>query len=281
MQKFLNNIKILPRSAIRWLRDKYLAILDLQDRITKKEHELVPPRSLHFVGDGDFKTTGETFFKHFVDKGALCPNETVLDIGCGSGRMAIPLMNYIKLPGEYTGFDISKKAILWCQENISRRNPCFNFIYADIINKEYNPKGKVSSSNYRFPCDAASIDFAFATSVFTHLKSDDAYHYLTEIYRCLKESGRAFLTFFILDTFNKQQVNDRNALLDFSTKLENCYTIDKRTPERAIAYSDDVLKNLISDAGLFIREPIFWGSWSGRKSMLNTQDIVIVTKKST
>jgi SAM-dependent methyltransferase len=278
MYRFLRCANWLPRPLVKWLRDRYLGALDLNDRIQGRSDDLVPPRSLHFIGGGDFQKIGENFFHHFVDVCDLRPDETILDIGCGTGRMAIPLLEYIREPGAYIGFDISEKAIRWCQDHITSLNPRFTFVFADMWNKEYNPKGKISACDYRLPCEAASIDFAFATSVFTHMRLPDVRHYLSELHRSLKPSGRAMLTFFIMDETNQRLVRDGKASAHFSTKLENCYTIDRRTPERAIAYTEVAILNLFSDVGLCIKEPILWGSWSGRASMLNFQDVVIATK---
>ena len=277
MCSFLRSANWLPRPLVKWVRDRYLAVLDLNDWVRGRTNDLVPPRSQHFIGWEDFREIGKGFFRHFVDVCDLRPDETILDIGCGTGRMAIPLLEYIKGAGAYLGFDISEKAIRWCQDHITSLNPCFTFVFADIWNKEYNPRGKIAARDYSFPCKTASIDFAFATSVFTHMRLPDVQHYLVELHRSLKPSGRAMLTFFIMDETNQRLVQDGEASARFSIKLENCYTIDRRTPERAIAYTEVTIRNLFAEAGLRIKEPIRWGSWSGRANMLTFQDVVIAT----
>lgn len=270
--------QLLPRPLVRFMRDSYLAFLDLKDRFTGKAGPLTPPRSLHFIGAGDFERIGEVFLDHFIKVGGLKENETVLDIGCGTGRMAIPMMNYLSESGAYHGFDISKNAIAWCQRAITSRKPNFKFYYANIYNKEYNSRGKVSAAEYDFPCDDNSVDFAFATSVFTHMRRGEVEHYLAELNRTLKPSGRAMVSFFILDEENKRLVRERRAVYDFAHDLGDCLTVDPITPERAIAYNLEDLTRMVANAGLMIKQPILFGSWSGRESMLDTQDIVIVVK---
>ena len=53
------------------------------------------PRGLSFVGCGDFEQIGREYLGHFKELGGLRPDSRVLDIGCGIGRMAIPLMDYL------------------------------------------------------------------------------------------------------------------------------------------------------------------------------------------
>lgn len=75
----------------------------------------------------------------------------MLDVGCGSGRMALPLTGYLNREGRYAGFDVSREAIAWCTENISGSHPNFEFTAVDIQNGAYNPTGKYESSDFRFP----------------------------------------------------------------------------------------------------------------------------------
>jgi SAM-dependent methyltransferase len=267
----------LPRPLVRSVRDSYLFVLDLKDSIQGRRDDLVPPRSLHYVGGGDFRRIGQQHLNQFIDLCTLRPDETVLDIGCGTGRMAVPLLSYLNESGSYTGFDIAPKAIRWCQRHISVRNPRFSFVFADIYNKEYNPRGRSSAAEYRFPCDTAAVDFAFATSVFTHMRTAEVKRYLTELRRVMAPSGRAMLSFFILDEFNRRLVREGRASFRFDTALDGCFTVDPRTPERAIAYTEASLMALFAEAGLEIRPPIAYGSWSGRAGVLDAQDIVIAT----
>ena len=48
----------------------------------------------------------------------------MLDVGCGTGRMAVPLTGYLS-DEEYEGFDLMPEVIEWCQENITPDIPTF------------------------------------------------------------------------------------------------------------------------------------------------------------
>lgn len=62
----------------------------------------IPPTRLRFVGRDNFTATGCEFLRYFTEYGGMKPDNSVLDVGCGIGRMAIPMTNYLKrgtIPG--------------------------------------------------------------------------------------------------------------------------------------------------------------------------------------
>jgi hypothetical protein len=67
----------------------------LGEQIVRNRFLPVPPPERIFVGDGGFLPIGVEFLKWFVRLGDLKPDERVLDLGCGIGRMeplrALPL----------------------------------------------------------------------------------------------------------------------------------------------------------------------------------------------
>lgn len=78
----------LPRPLIKFLRNTYLAALDIKDRLQGKADEFTPPRSLHFIGGGDFRTIGDRFVQHFVKVGNLKPTKQfwILAVGWAGWR---------------------------------------------------------------------------------------------------------------------------------------------------------------------------------------------------
>ena len=114
---------------------------------------MTPPRSMSFDIGGNFKKAGEEFKGYFIELGGLQPDDKVLDVGCGVGRMAIPLTDYLSSDGEYRGFDIVKKGIEWSQNRISTQFNNFNFTHSNVYNQYYNRLGTVQAKDYQFPYD--------------------------------------------------------------------------------------------------------------------------------
>ncbi len=269
----------VPQPTKARLKTLYWSLRALIDPRTAKDDQ-VPPKSLaHLAGGGDFETIGQEYKRYFIELGGLRPDDRVLDVGCGVGRMAVALAGYLSPAGEYRGFDLGAGGIHWCQTHITPRFPNFQFWHSDIYNKAYNPRGRVKSQEFEFPYANAYFDFAFLTSVFTHMLLPDVEHYLGELARVLRPGGTCLATFFLLDETALDLIARSQGRLDFSTAVEGGLTINKRTPEAAIAFQEGLVRSLFDKSRLEIQEPIHWGGWSGRGKSLSSQDIVIARKR--
>ena len=267
----------LPKPVKGFVKHLYLGVLDLSDAAERRRN-MTPPRSMNFVGDGDFTAVGIEFRSLFSQYGGLRPEHRVLDVGCGIGRMAVPLTSFISADGEYQGFDIVQSGIEWCQKNITPRYPNFHFRHVDIRNNDYNPNGLCQASSYKFPYENSSFDFVFLTSVFTHMFPPDMENYLAEISRVLKTGGRCFITFFLMNEESEDLMRKKPGSRNFIYKLDGCSTTTMENPEAAIAFPERYIRDSFLERGLSIEEPIRYGSWCGRTKFLSYQDIVIATK---
>lgn len=256
----------------RVLRSLQLRLLDAADRARGRGDRLVPPRRLNLVGDSDFRATGDEFIRYFVDLAGLEPDEQVLDVGCGIGRMARPLAAYLRPPGTYEGFDIVPEGIAWCQPRYARAYPHFHFQLADVTNGLYRPHDGVPAHEYTFPYPDEQFDFAFATSVFTHLLPDAADRYLAEMARVTRPDGRILATFFVLASDTPRAGGGR---FSFAHRHGIYATDSAEVPEAAVAYSQEWLLERLAAHGLRATEPFRYGTWSGRPDGLSLQDVVV------
>jgi SAM-dependent methyltransferase len=252
-------------------------MLDLSD-ISSRRRDMIPPRTLDFVGGSNYRGVGLEFRDLFVRYGGLKPEDRVLDVGSGIGRMAAPLTGYLAASGEYQGFDIVKKGVVWSQKHITSRYPNFHFIHSDVKNEFYNPGGVYEASSYRFPYDDGHFDFVFLTSVFTHMFPRDLENYTREIARVLRPGGTSFITMFLLNEESQKLIDQGSSTQNFVYRLEGCITADENNPEASLAFDESYVRKLFAASGLSIREPIHRGAWCGRQKYLSYQDIVIATK---
>ncbi len=243
-------------------------------------YDLMPPEELMFVGGGldNFMVIGEAFVRDFQTRCRLQPNERVLDVGCGVGRIAIPLTAFLNSEARYEGFDVVPEGIEWCQKNISSRYPNFHFRLADIYNKQYHPSG-TQASRYRFPYEDSSFDFICLASVFTHMLPKDMKNYFREISRVLAIGGRCMITFFLLNEESLTALNAGKSTLSFDHRFRHYRIHSLETPEGAISYDEKCVLKLYGVNALEIEPPILHGVWSGRDSAyLGYQDIIIAHK---
>jgi ubiquinone/menaquinone biosynthesis C-methylase UbiE len=259
---------------VRALRSLQLRALDAADRLSGRADPLVPPRRLQFVGDSDFRATGDEFLRLFIDLAGLEPGERVLDVGCGIGRMARPLAGYLRPPGAYEGFDIVPEGIAWCRGRYARSFPHFSFHLAEVTNGLYRPEGGVPAREYTFPHPDDSFDFAFATSVFTHLMPDETERYLAEMARVTRPGGRLLTTFFVLDAQRPAGGVGPGSSFTFAHDQGHYATDSVDVPEAAVAYKEPWLRERLSANGLTLVEPLHRGTWSGGHGV-SFQDILL------
>jgi SAM-dependent methyltransferase len=255
-----------------------LGALDVRDAMLGRKLELTPPRRLQFVGGGGFHAVGREFLQHFRQLGGLDPHDQVLDVGCGIGRMAVPLTGYLEPPGAYEGFDVVRTGVRWCQEHITPRFPHFRFQVADVYNKRYNRHGRAKSAGYRFPYEPDRFDFAFATSVFTHMLPIETERYISELARVVRPAGRCLATFFLTDTPSRPRDPRARPRIGFDVEGDGYKTVSRKLPEAAVAYEEADVRDWFEGHGLSVQDPIHYGTWRGLPGR-SLQDIVVAEKR--
>lgn len=102
---------------------------------------------------------------------------SILDFGCGCGRVLAGWEHFIGEHSKLFGFDINPSLIEFCQKNI--------------------PFARTAVSGYfpPLPLGDASVDFAYAGSVWTHLSLPAAMQWAGEFARVIAPGGIAMMSY--------------------------------------------------------------------------------------
>ncbi|MBS0320363.1 MAG: class I SAM-dependent methyltransferase [Proteobacteria bacterium] len=165
---------------------------------------------------------------------------SVLDFGCGCGRIARRMIQQEPRPARYLGLDRHAGMIEWCREHLSPRAPGFEFQHHDAFHERYNAAG--AGSGVPFPVAERSVTLVVAWSVFTHLLEADAVHYVRETARVLADDGVALTTWFLFDKrgFPMMQA------------FQNALYINTVDPTNAVIFDVDWLREQVHAAGLVV-----------------------------
>lgn len=146
-----------------------------------------------------------------------------------------------------------------------------------MYNPNYNPKGGLDATTFRFPYPDDTFDFAFLTSVFTHMLPEAVDNYLCELNRVLKPGGRFLCTYFLLNDVSEDLIRKGKTLLPFALRDGVCRYNDALVREAAVAYDESYVRARYARYGF---EPgvVRWGSWSGRPDATPGQDCVVASK---
>lgn len=125
-------------------------------------------------GVGSFEAVGDIECDVMTYAG-LRNGMSVIDLGCGSGRLAVALSKRFSI--EYCGLDIVQDLLTYAKS----RTPA-NYHY-------------IMNHSLTLPIPAQSVDFFSAFSVFTHLLPAESYLYLEDAMRVLRPGGRVVFSF--------------------------------------------------------------------------------------
>lgn len=139
----------------------------------KKQHENDQAMSLA-VG-GDFDAVGilerELLIQHGLKK-----DDYIIDVGCGSGRLAKQLSQYLNV--KYLGIDVVSELINNARKFTGQTDWRFEVMDGRSIPEEDN-----------------KVDIVCFFSVFTHILHEQSYNYLREAKRVLKPGGKIIFSF--------------------------------------------------------------------------------------
>jgi SAM-dependent methyltransferase len=131
--------------------------------------------AMELVVGGEYLQVGILESSALITLG-LQRHHTLVDVGCGSGRLPYELRDY--LTGAFIGTDILDDALRYAAEKCGR--PDWKFIPNHLPT---------------IPADDSTADFVSFFSVFTHLLDEDVYRFLAQAKRVARPGGRIVFSF--------------------------------------------------------------------------------------
>ncbi len=263
--------------AIKCALDETLRALRMRDV------DIPPLRLVRVSPYSTFRKAGEEWKNKLISVGGLQPEYKMLDIGCGTGRVSLALMDYVSDVGSYDGIDIRADEIKWLRKTLSKKRSNFTFHHADLFNEFYHLSGTVDPSEYVFPFKDESFEFIFLTSIFTHLLPKELEHYLKEINRMLMPDGHSFASYFLLSADARRNIQAKSSSREFVHQIEpSCFSDNINVPEEAVAYEEEFILGLYQKYSFTIKNR-FQGRWSFDPQLNATedyQDIIVARKGS-
>ncbi|GCE09318.1 class I SAM-dependent methyltransferase [Dictyobacter aurantiacus] len=128
-----------------------------------------------------FQRTFQKLRRRTISLAQLQPGEQVLDVGCGTGTLAIEVARRVGRTGRVTGIDPGEQQIVRARAKAGRRNLSVEFLVGAIE---------------RLPFPDQSFDVVFSTLMMHHLPMPLKRQGLAQIARVLKPGGRLVIADF-------------------------------------------------------------------------------------
>jgi SAM-dependent methyltransferase len=235
------------------------------------------------VGGGDPELVALEVVAAIEKYADLKSSDSILDVGCGCGRIAAALTQYIDPKSHYTGIDIVPGLIDFARNFITPKYPHFQFLLLNESNSTYDSwrqEGRETGiAKLTEAVSAQSIDLAISVSLFTHLDFAPALAMLASIHQVLKNDGRVFMTVFVLDAGAVDGIQSGQAAFSFKHRTPGGKLSADRSddPTFAVAYDDGLLNELIGSAGFRLERRV-QGYWSIGGTGETFQDALILRK---
>lgn len=224
----------------------------------------------------NFDSIGKQFLRFFIDHARLHNKSKVLDIGCGTGRIAKQMLNFLD-GGSYTGIDVNRRFIEYCQNTYKSKK--FKFDHIDLQHDEYNVNGKIDQRNFTLPYKNGAFNFVCAVAIFNHCNFSCISRYIEEISRVLSQQGTFFGTFILLNQ-QSMEIIDSKTKHPFKFDLRHHDGWYEYTTRKYwnVAVPEMGLRRVFIKNKLMIHEPIRYGEWVKSRAAITGHDVITAIK---
>jgi ubiquinone/menaquinone biosynthesis C-methylase UbiE len=166
----------------------------------------------------EYERSGEATASDIAELAQVTTTDTVLEIGCGTGRIGVKLAPRC---GQWIGADVSTNMLQHAREALKGRT-----------NVSFLPLNGIDLSGVT----DETIDVAYCSGVFMHLDEWDRYRYVTEARRVLKPGGRIYFDNFNLRSEEGWQLFEDLYRMEPAARPPNISR--SSTPEELLTYAE-------------------------------------------
>lgn len=157
------------------------------------------------VGAGAFELIGRLELALLKGEG-LTPTSTLVDLGCGIGRMASHAIPFL-VGGHYIGTDVAPSMLQRAQARID-----------PLIPDAPCRVSWVKQSGTKFGVPDQSIDAFCAYSVFTHIEHEDSFNFLKDARRAVRPGGFFVFSCLPMDLAASREIFLDSAAMDYASR---------------------------------------------------------------
>ena len=163
----------------------------------------------------EWERSGLATADHVASAVGLTPDDRVLEVGCGAGRIGRHLASRC---AHWTGADVSRNWLRFAATELSA-HPNVGFVHLN----GFDLAGVADVSQYVVYCSA----------VFMHLDEWDRYRYVSEFHRVLRPGGRVYFDNFDLRSPQGWELFLRMSALDVAVRPPN---VSKASTEQELTW---------------------------------------------
>jgi len=193
---------------MKFIKDQILKFFPTLDRMFRSidSRQVMRTKNIRHIPAYDYRRGGKISYAEWAHVIGIfqtlmyqqLPNNQpnkIVDIGCGTGLLAIAAQPFVGEQGSFTGIDVKQNSIEFCRNQY--QFPNYTFQHHQVYNEMYSAEQEKAFLPWRI--ETSSTDLVTAVSVWTHLREEDAMFYMKEVARILKPKGKAIITFFYMD----------------------------------------------------------------------------------
>ncbi len=218
-----------------------------------------------------------------IDKCGLAPDSTILDYGCGLGRLAYAASNFLSAGG-YVGYEPNQQALRFL-ESAYRKHPGFRFLgeelkgdddYVGLQLGAASSTGVAATDVDLSGFDGLAANAQYSSSVFTHMWIPAIEKVLRSLRAAMAPGGVCVNSWLIVDSFAAYGMRCGIADRALPHEVNGALTYSLDNPLVCTAYRLDAVRDAYRRAGHEVLE-ILWGKWSGRQDHngVHYQDLVV------